>query len=51
MDRKGLPLGVGRTAGNRLKETHSFKAAVQQVDEPHAERCEQVEGFTDEVAS
>ena len=51
MERKASPLWVGRTAGDRLKETYSFKAAVQQVDEPHTERCEEVKGFTDEVAS
>lgn len=49
--REASPLGVGRTAGKRLKETHSFEAAVEQVDEPDAERREQVKGFTDEVAS
>lgn len=48
---RASPLGVGGPAGHGLEETHALEAAVQQVDEPHAERREQVEGLTDEVAS
>lgn len=47
---EALPLRVGRPAGDRFEETHSFKAAVEQINEAHTERCEEVKGFADEVA-
>lgn len=45
------PLRVSRPAGDGFEQGDPLKAEVEQINQSHTERSEEVEGFTDKVAT
>ncbi len=46
MDNEHTPLWIGRPAGDGFEERDPLEAEVQQINQAHAERCEQVKRLT-----
>ncbi len=51
MDDEHTPLWIGRPAGDGFEERDSLEAEVQQINQAHAERCEQVKRLTQKMAT
>lgn len=51
MDNEHKPLWIGRPAGDRFEERDPLEAEVQQINQAHAERCEQVKRLTHKMAT